>query len=290
MLELAGRAKILAKGKKDAVEVQGVPRPLARWNFDKDARDSLGTLHGKLKGGANIARGRLILDGKQAYVETEPLSVELREKTLEAWVALGDLNQRGGGVVSVETRDGAVFDAIVYGERQPRRWIAGSNGFVRTRDLAGAMEETAKPNQLVHLAIVYRADNSIAVYRNGIRYGATGVGPENAKWVSFRAKESHVLFGMRHAGGGNAFLKGEIEEARLYDKALTADEVQASFRAGIEAISLPEILAVLSEEQRQRHQQLDKEIHKLQIAMPAPDHENAGLCREFPPARNNLCP
>ena len=37
------------------------------------------------------------------------------EKTLEAWVQLSDLQQRGGGVLGVQTLDGSVFDAIVFG-------------------------------------------------------------------------------------------------------------------------------------------------------------------------------
>jgi hypothetical protein len=269
-LELAGKAKILARQKKDPAVRDG-PRPLARWNFDRDVRDSAGTMHGHLKGRATIARGRLILDGKQAYLETDPLPSDLREKTLEAWVALDNLDQRGGGVLTVETTDGSVFDAIVYGERQHKKWIAGSNFFLRTRDITGAVEESAKAGELVHVAIVYRRDSSIAVYRNGDPYGEPVVAEgDAAKAVAFRANQTHVLMGLRHTGGGNAFLKGEIEEARLYDRALSADEVRASFQAGVDSISLREILAVLTEEQRQRHVQIDKEITRLKGEIPPP--------------------
>ena len=33
---------------------------------------------------------------------------------------LENLEQGGGGVISVQTLDGAMFDAIVFGEREPR--------------------------------------------------------------------------------------------------------------------------------------------------------------------------
>jgi hypothetical protein len=92
------------------------------------------------------------------------------KKTLEAWVALDDRQQRGGAAISIENSDGSVFDAIVYGERQAGKWMAGSSGFERTRDL-DAPEETSGPGVLVHLTIVYRGDNSIAVFRNGEPYG-----------------------------------------------------------------------------------------------------------------------
>ena len=73
--------------------------------------------------------GRHVLDGKESFAITEPLKVPLGEKTLEAWVALSTLEQGGGGVVSVEADNGQRFDAIVFGERQLRQWMAGSDSF-----------------------------------------------------------------------------------------------------------------------------------------------------------------
>src|SRR5262249_14241819 len=115
-VERAGRVAVLGKQGRPAAE--GAPRPMARWTFETDARDDLGPLHGPLHGGATVAGGRLRLDGKGAYLATAPLPHALREKTLEAWVALPTLDQRGGGVISVETRGGLTFDAIAFGERQ----------------------------------------------------------------------------------------------------------------------------------------------------------------------------
>ena len=43
--------------------------------------------------------------------------------------------QRNSGIVSVETPDGRRFDAIVYGERESGKWIAGSDNFHRTHDI-----------------------------------------------------------------------------------------------------------------------------------------------------------
>src|SRR5262249_49933810 len=148
----------------------GVPQPIGRWTFDSDARDSVGNLHGTLRRPARIANGRLVLNGRGASVETESLASDLKEKTLEAWVALPDRGQGGGGVISVQAKDGGTFDAIVFGERQPKKWLAGSNSFVRTRDLDAA-EETAGPSDLIHVAVVYSADGQIAMYRNGKPYG-----------------------------------------------------------------------------------------------------------------------
>jgi hypothetical protein len=59
-------------------------------------------------------------------------TVPLTSKTLVAWIQLADLEQAGGSVLTIEHPDGAQFDAIVFGERVPRRWMPGSNNFLRT--------------------------------------------------------------------------------------------------------------------------------------------------------------
>lgn len=208
------------------------PAPSHWWTFEEDGRDLVGRLDAQLNGAAVVRHGRLILDGADAFAETGPIAETLAAKTLEAWVALPTLAQRGGGVVTVESVGGAVFDAIVFGERQPAKWMAGSNNGVRTRNVDGPAE-TAKPSDLIHLAIVYQPDGRIELYRNGQPYGQ-GYAPANEKAgpTAFTAGKSRLLFGRRHTGGGNAFLRGELEEARLYGFALTAAQVADSFRAG----------------------------------------------------------
>jgi hypothetical protein len=267
-LENRGRARFhAARGKED---FQNLPRPSSRWTFENDARDQIGTLHGTLKGGAALIGGQLVLNGKEAFVETAVLDHDLREKTLEAWVALPNLDQGGGGVISVETNDGSVFDAIVFGERQRGKWIAGSGGFQRTRDLS-APAENAKPDDLVHVAVVYSADGGIAVYRNGELYGERyfPLGA-NGRLQTYKAGTSHILFGKRHTGGGSAYLTGAIAEARLYDRALAAAEVQSSFKAGVERISQQQLREALHETERREYAELELKLAKLRSALPGP--------------------
>ena len=247
-LEKQARERVKPDGKKAAT----VP-PIGRWAFDKDASDSVGTLHGELKGGAKVANGRLVLDGKAAFVQTAPLVADLTEKTLEVWVVLTDLNSRGGGLVTVEAIGGGTFDGIVYGERQPKRWVAGSDFYRRTKDLAAADETVS--DRPVHLAIVYAADGGITVYRDGVRVGDAYTVKEQA---GYKAKGSHVLFGLRHTGGGNAFFRGEIEEARIYDRALSAAEVKASAEAGPDAtgVTAGAMLAAMTADERDQRAKL----------------------------------
>ncbi len=239
--------------------------PISEWRFEGDARDSIGNLHGTLYGNAKIAKGRLILDGQRSFLQTVPLQRELREKTLEAWVLLPQLDQRGGGILTVERDNGAIFDAIVYGERIAGRWIAGSNSFSRTRDLLAPPEADAK-TQLVHVAITYAADGTIRLFRNGTLYSdpyqPTG-NADSTKLQVYPAGTSRVLIGLRHTGGGNGFLIGEVEEARLYDRALTAEQIEASYQAGVYK-SLPvDWQKHLTAEEQQRFVQQERELRSL---------------------------
>ncbi len=215
------RARLATPGAKR--HLVATPEPLALWEFDADLRDARGALHGKAEGNARLDAGALVLDGK-SFVSTPPLNHTLRAKTLEAWVDLADLDQRGGGVLSVETLDGGVFDALVFAEQTPRQWLAGSNFFVRSKSFEGEPEATT--GHPVHLAIVYADDGTITAYRNGQAYGK----PYRASALqSFAAGRSRLLFGLRHSPlGGNKMLTGRIHRAALHDRALTAPEVAAS--------------------------------------------------------------
>ncbi len=141
------------------------------------------------------------------YFEAFPL----REKTLVAWVRLGNLTQRGGSVLTVETPDGA-FDGIVFGEKAPGRWMAGSEFFHRTADRqADWPAETAGPGELVQIAIAYEAKRT-RTYRNGQLYAehpATSLQSYDASL--------QIVMGLRHLEAADrACFVGSIEDARVY--------------------------------------------------------------------------
>ena len=289
-LEAGTRARILARRAAQpeaALKTAAVlPAPIAQWTFEGDAKDSAGRLHGTLAGGAEIAGGRLKLNGLDAFLRTEPLTVELREKTLEAWVSLANPDQRGGGVFSVETRGGSTFDAIVFGERVPKRWTAGSSSFERTQDISGP-DEPGAPGEFIHMAIVYAADNSIALYRNGAPYGRYTPSGANSTLRTYPAGETHILFGLRHTGAGNGFLAGEIDEARLYDRALTEQEIAASANSrGLPRVTAEELAAEFTPDERDQRDRLSRDRAKFREelnSIPRPKLIHAVLSREPDP-------
>ena len=232
-----------AEIERELAGLKGRPAPIARWDFEKDGKDVLGSLHAELLGGASVAGGRLRLDGQGAHAKTGGIRKELSAKTLEVRLALPTRAQGGGGAISVEA--GVEFDSLVFGERQPGKWMAGSAFFRRTRDLE-APEEDASEGQLVHLAAAYHPDGTIALYRNGRPYGQPY--KKSSTPVVFQAHEARVLFGLRHSGGGKAFLAAEIEDAALYDRALSAAEVLAAYEGQAPDPAAEARRRVLSEE------------------------------------------
>ena len=243
------------------------PTPSSWWTFEQDGSDLTGKLPLKLEGGAVIRNGRLILDGEKSYASTAPLAQDLQAKTLEAWVSLSSLEQKGGGVVTVENVGGSVFDSIVFAERKPKQWMAGSDNGKRTRDFGGPAED-AKPTELIHLALVTDAANRVTLYRNGQPYGTSYIPEgEQATLRAFGAGKSHLLLGRRHTGGGNAFLKGEIEEARLYSSALSTQQVAASFRAGIFRGKVQDLARKLTHTEETERQNYRTQLSKVQTEL-----------------------
>jgi hypothetical protein len=208
--------------------------PYAMWSFAHGPNDLLGRVPSELKGGAEIQTGALCLDGKGAFLQTGQLPESFKERTLEAWVTADDLEQRGGGIVGIEQVSNHSFDSIVFGEKQRRKWLPGSNNFKRTEQPDGP-EETASPAERVHVALSFAEDGTIALFRNGAPYGA----PYRKDAVhEYPAGDSRVLIGLRHTGAGNGFFKGRIAEVRLYNRALTPAEIAASHERGPVAGSL----------------------------------------------------
>ncbi|RLT08849.1 MAG: DUF1553 domain-containing protein [Planctomycetota bacterium] len=205
------------------------PIPTARWDFRKGVDDLLGERDGTLLAGASIGEAGLILDGQAAHVITAPITIDLGAKTLEAWVRLSNLTQAGGAVIGVQTLiedpSGMSFDAIVFGEREPGRWMAGSNSFNRTQPFSGD-PETEADKQFVHIAIAYDEDGTIRCYRQGRPYGQAY---RKSELQNFKAGAARIVFGARALPpGANYMLAGTIREARMYDRALSESEIAAS--------------------------------------------------------------
>lgn len=239
------RIKLQAERKLPAAPLN-TPEPLAEWTFDKDAKDTKGRMNLELVGNAHVEKGALILDGK-SMAKSGSLPKPLTTKTLEAWVMLDNLAQRGGGVITVQGKDGVLFDSVVFAEKTPQHWVAGSNFFDRSELFEGTAE-TEATSRPVHVAVVYQPDGTISGYRDGKPYGRTY---RKAPAAIFEAEASQILLGCRHGSpAGNKGLTGRIFRARLYDRALTPEEIAQTARIESNSITEADIVATLTAEQR----------------------------------------
>ncbi len=143
------------------------------------------------------------------------------DKTLVSWVCLANTTQQGGSALTIQSGDR--FDGIVFGEKVAGKWMAGSEGFTRTQaDQQASPVEKADSKTLVQMAVAYHG-NRITIYRNGepcASYEANNID-------LLAAKDTIAVFGLRHQGTGSGNnLQGSIDDARIYDRALPADEIR----------------------------------------------------------------
>lgn len=159
----------------------------------------------------------------QVTTAQESPGVEKRvHKTLVVWAAPNNLSQRGGSALTIQSGDR--FDAIVLGERLVRKWMPGSNNFARTAaNQVRWPSETADADNNVQIAIVYRSER-ITVYRDGEVYA-----DYPAENIDLLDIDNHIaVFGLRHVGAGaGSNFNGSIDDARLYDVALTAEQIKS---------------------------------------------------------------
>ncbi len=260
--EIESRARASApvgESRRPQQKEKDLPVPYAMWSFDNGPEDEAGNLHGQLVGGARIESGALVLDGVSAWFRTPTLKKYLGVKTFEAWVMTDDLDQRGGGVISFQSNDGGIFDAIVFGEQEPRRWMAGSDGFARTASLRG-QEETEAKSRPVHVAIVWDKDGVISGYRDGMPYGT----PYKTVPAKFPVNDTHVAIGMRHLpAGGNRMFRGRVLRAAVYDRALKPGEIERSAARESGFVSAEELAARLGPDSARKHGELRRQRQAL---------------------------
>ncbi len=255
------KTKLLADRKNDASEKKPVDlKPFAAWEFNGDLKESIHSLDLTAHGKIEFKDGMAVLD--RAYLQSPGLPIELKAKSLEVWCQVHNLDQSGGGAMGIQG-PGDFFDTIVIGERQPRHWISGSNGFARTEDFPESTPET-KVGELLHLAMTYADDGTTTLYRDGKPYGK----PFRKGAATFPKDQSSVLFGLRHLPpGGNRHLKVSIDKARLYDRALTAEEVAASAGDNSRYVSDADLLLAMTPEQKEKRAALVKTLDQSRVAL-----------------------
>ncbi len=188
---------------------------VGQWTFEPEIEfeDLSGNWASLTLNGATVEDGQLNLDMAPitwAIAEgyTGPNIVS---KTLVSWISLDDLTNPSpaGSAISIDRVSSDMFDGVVFGERQPGRWMNGSSFYQRTQDFSPGFEETAT-RELIQLAYTYEDMGGhnvrITGYRNGEQIGQYAGGSlaswsaGDANWRGSRLRRIADPDRRRHTG------------------------------------------------------------------------------------------
>ncbi len=237
-----------------------------------DTRDEKSGLHAAYSKSALVKEGRLSpATGKESVtITTPPLPADLREKTLEVFVHANKIPEKSVTLLQIRNRSGfrgAASDGIRYVAGKNKQWENQSNVRFRSQEVKGE-EETTGANSLIHIAIVYRADSMIQIYRNGAPYGdAYSPDPSlSAGRLQTYLKSDAVvdLISTKDV---------ELEEARIYSRALSGAEVAESFQGWKGDVTERRLLDAMEDAERDRVSEWKRQLaaDRLELeSIPAP--------------------
>jgi RNA polymerase sigma factor (sigma-70 family) len=234
-----GACALVAGGAITVIIVEATSRPgpaAARWSGENNANDARGRHRGTLVGGVTFAAGKVgqafSLNGTSQYVVV-PDAPELNPTgglTVEAWInpeaqfgAVAPPIIKKAGVGSAPTEEAQTTGyalelrgagAVILGV-----YLAGTPGH-----WAFSPAATVPQNQWTHVAGVYDGEN-VSIYLNGE--------PAGSQPAPGRIAPSHNDLQIGHdPSNPDRYFKGLIDEAAVYDRALSAAEIHTSYEAG----------------------------------------------------------
>jgi hypothetical protein len=216
-----------------------------RYSFDGRSRvalDSIGDAHGVVIGGLLEGKGMLELRGPPGneYVELPPgLLSALASATLEAWFTpTGDANgQRIFDIGNHVPNEEGMAQGTSYWALSPNNIVSGTllmlinltpapDGFMDDLALQGA--SALSTNTPYHVAAVLDATtHQTLLYVDG----ALQAGPVAVEGELSQLDDSNVWLG-RSQFDGYPYLSAQLDEFRIYDRALSASAISHSFAAG----------------------------------------------------------
>ena len=202
------------------------------WRFN-NATEETGNFGDVVLQGATIEDGQLIVSTDKWAHSLDYTGPDITDLTLVSWVSLDNLARTSGSALTLDEVSTDQFCGIVWAERVDRQWMSGSSHFRRTDDFPDVVTES-ETGVLNMIAITYKLVSNqyeITGYRNGESMGGYKKG-DSRTW---EAGDSEAIWGRRHVNGTNGpgNLSAHIEESRIYNVALTADEVKTLNDGGL---------------------------------------------------------
>ena len=205
-----------------------------RYSFTNSANDSVGTANGTLFGDALATNGTLTLDGTNGtYVQLPAgILVGLPAVTVEAWASFGtepvwtrlfdfgatDAGGNGQNYLGFSSHSGGGDLRVIASDADP-----GYN-HEQIAARAGNLDNLGT----VHIACVFDpANGREAVYTNGLLAAVN-----TAVTIPLTSISNALNYIGKSLYNGDPPLQAGIQEFRIYEQALTAQQIAASFQSG----------------------------------------------------------
>ncbi|MHC4085003.1 MAG: LamG-like jellyroll fold domain-containing protein [Planctomycetota bacterium] len=224
--------------------------PISYWKFDEDGGtivyDSTGLNHGNVYGAAWTAgqiNGALSFDGVDDYIDIEDnITLEPQNLTVSAWVYRESTFRQHvilqkGSTHSHDDRNGYLFKISDFYYNYPNRaslCVTINNGcnaypISNTEIQAGIW---------YNITATYDGSNA-RIYVNGVEDGTdtSDMGP-----VDYSGSYQNFKIGAQERGHGSlmGYFDGTIDEVAIYDRALSADEIQQHYQNGLSGHPYPD--------------------------------------------------
>jgi len=221
---------------------------ISRYSFnDGTANDSFGTAHGSLFNGANISGGQLILGGTGTGASVQHMSMPsgvIPTNSTQVTV-LGWFTSTNSGVW------GRLFD---FGSSTNNNFFFApttsltntSRLYITQTGVAGAVGPAGGPNlndnrEHMIAAVLSQPQNLIAYYLDGALVGNSTLGSNTVNGL--QAFNNYIGRSQYSADPG---FRGMVNELRIYNTALTAQEITTSYASGANVIPEPSALSLLA--------------------------------------------
>ena len=243
-------------------ETPSEPNLIAHWKFDDDAKDSANDNDGTIKGGASFAAGKLgkalSFDGVDDYVDFSQSTIDemgsLTKGTIAFWFKFSSLldtqvimpifyfgmESGSDNMYIIELghaagTEGGYDPNVAIGTPDPGNkmiyatWVKNNN---QNPFLCFDSNKDLDEDKWYHYAVVVGADGNTG-YLDGVEMADRDYNFGNANDKSFLSsipvkKKFTLGYGKSSSGISPDFsyFKGALDDVRIYDKTLSADEVK----------------------------------------------------------------
>jgi len=188
----------------------------------------------------NQANSAYSFDGVNNYIELPTTAIKgLNSYSYSLWAKVSDLNNVNHGVLySVGSTSTTRTQALTH---QPTKNLyAGSYNVGNSPQQSYIQSDSISLSEWTHL-VVTRNNSTMTFYINGVEINKTNDANTNSQNANYGTDAGRAVIGGRSTLENQYFFKGSIDDLRVYNRVLTANEVDLLFNENINTSSVYDI-------------------------------------------------